>query len=86
MEEQKKHACARRLGLIGFHVGHKTKNRLQWIWTSFEHVDNVPEQKEVDARNLKASYNFYDPACDAAKCPVNATPPRPWRFPTDARA
>jgi hypothetical protein len=45
------------------------------------HVDNVPEQKDVAARNLKASYSFYDPACDAAKCPVNATPPRPWRFP-----
>jgi hypothetical protein len=77
-----KEACVRRtLGLIGFHVGHKTKNRLQWIWTSFEHADNVPEQKDVDARNLKPSYSFYDPACDAAKCPVNATPPRPWRFP-----
>ena len=77
-----KEACVRKtLGLIGFHVGHKTKSRLQWIWTSFEHVDNVPEQKEVDARNLKTAYNFYDPACEAGKCPVNATPPRPWRFP-----
>jgi hypothetical protein len=77
-----KEACVRKtLGLIGFHVGHKTKNRLQWIWTSFEHVDNLPEQKEVQARNLRGSYSFYDPACDAAKCPVNATPPRPWRFP-----
>ena len=66
------------LGLVGFHIVHKTKTRPQWIWTSFEHVDNVPEQAEVDARNLKTSYNFYDPKCDAAKCPVNETPPRPW--------
>ena len=37
--------CLRKtLGLIGFHVVHKTKNRPQWIWTSFEHKDNVPEQ------------------------------------------
>src|SRR5262249_45640909 len=28
------------LGLVGFHVVHKTKDRPQWIWTSFEHVDN----------------------------------------------
>jgi hypothetical protein len=65
------------LGLIGFHVVHKTKDRPQWIWTSFEHVDNVPEQKAVDGGNLKGSYNFYDPKC-TADCPVNQTPPRPW--------
>jgi hypothetical protein len=60
--------CLRKtLGLIGFHVMHKTKSRLQWIWTSFEHVDNVPEQKEVDTRKLKPSYSFYNPrlqCCD----------------------
>jgi hypothetical protein len=66
------------LGLIGFHIVHKTEGRPQWIWTSFEHVDNVPEQKDVDAGNLKPSYNFYDPSCSAADCPVNQTPPRPW--------
>jgi hypothetical protein len=66
------------LGLVGFHVVHKTASRPQWIWTSFEHVDNVPEQKDVDARNLRRSYNFYDPSCNAEKCPVNETPPRPW--------
>jgi hypothetical protein len=66
------------LGLVGFHVVHKTVTRPQWIWTSFEHVDNVPEQKDVDAGNLRRSYNFYDPSCSAADCPVNQTPPRPW--------
>ncbi len=39
----------RTLGLVGIHIVHKTKARPQWIWTSFEHVDNVPEQQEVDA-------------------------------------
>jgi hypothetical protein len=71
--------CLRKtLGLIGFHVMHKTKSRLQWIWTSFEHVDNVPEQKDVDTRRLKPSYNFYNPRCNTTACPVNQTPPRPW--------
>jgi hypothetical protein len=72
------HCLRKTLGLVGFHVMHKTKSRAQWIWTSFEHVDNVPEQKDVDAGRLKRSYNFYDPLCDKAKCPVNETPPRPW--------
>jgi hypothetical protein len=73
------------LGLVGFHVVHKTVSRPQWIWTSFEHVDNVPEEKEVVARDsdpighkLKSSYNFYDPSCHADECPANETPPRPW--------
>jgi len=75
----------RTLGLVGIHIVHKTTSRPQWIWTSFEHRDNVPEQKEVDAHDadpannkLNSSYNFYDPSCAADKCPINETPPRPW--------
>jgi hypothetical protein len=71
--------CLRKtLGLVGFHVGHKTVNRRQWIWTSFEHVNNVPEQREVDQGQAKGPYNFYNPSCDTTKCPVNETPPTPW--------
>jgi hypothetical protein len=68
------------LGLVGFHAVHKTANRPQWIWTSFEHVDNAPEQSDVDAglNHLGRRYNFFDPSCDRAKCPLNETPPRPW--------
>ena len=69
--------CVRKtLGLVGFHVMHKTATRLQWIWTSFEHVDNVPEQNEIDSGKLKPSYSFYDRRC--TPCPVNQTPPTPW--------
>ena len=79
--------CLRKtLGLVGFHVGHKTKSRLQWIWTSFEHVENVPEQRDVDNKkiNKNARYSFYDAKCDKTTCPVNQTPPRPWD-PVDVR-
>ena len=30
------------VGLIGFHVGHKVKDFPEWVWSSFEQVDNVP--------------------------------------------
>jgi hypothetical protein len=30
------------MGLIGFHIGHKVADFAQWIWSSFEQVDNVP--------------------------------------------
>ena len=30
------------MGLIGFHIGHKVDGLAQWVWSSFEQVDNVP--------------------------------------------
>jgi hypothetical protein len=85
-DQQMDPPCLRKtLGLIGFHVVHKTQNRPQWIWTSFEHKDNVPEQRDIDAfrsntdPNKKGpKYNFYTLSCSDSDCPVNETPPRPW--------
>ena len=66
------------LGLVGFHAVHKTVGRPQWIWTSFEHVKNVPDRNEVAAKKLDSSYNFFSVKCKA-DCPIeNATPPYPW--------
>ena len=66
------------LGLIGFHAVHKTANRPQWIWTSFEHAKNVPDRTEVAANKLNGPYNFFSVKCKA-DCPIeNATPPFPW--------
>lgn len=31
------------LGLVGFHIAHKLANRTEWIWSTFEQEDNVPE-------------------------------------------
>jgi hypothetical protein len=70
-------ACVEKtLGLIGFHVGHKTKFAPQWVWSSFEHVSNAPTQQEVASKNLHPPYSFYDPAC--TECVPNHTPPDPW--------
>jgi hypothetical protein len=30
------------LGLVAFHIGHKVDGLPQWVWSSFEQVDNVP--------------------------------------------
>ena len=77
--EPGKPPCLRKtLGLVGFHVGHKTEGRRQWIWTSFEHIKNVPEQREVDNKQEQGPYNFYKVGCDPTQCPVNQTPPTPW--------
>jgi hypothetical protein len=31
-----------KVGLVGLHIVQRTLSRTQWIWTSFEQVDNVP--------------------------------------------
>jgi hypothetical protein len=65
-----------KLGLIGFHAVHKTATRPQWIWTSFEHIQNVPDRNEVTAKTFHGPYNFFSTNC-GNDCPAeNATPPR----------
>lgn len=61
------------VGLVGFHIAHKTANEPQWIWSTFEHVDNAPTQGQ---KPQLAAYNFYDSSCK--DCQVNEPPPRPW--------
>ena len=35
--------CTQRtMGLVGLHIVSKTPARPQWIWSTFEQVDNVP--------------------------------------------
>lgn len=67
---------AQTVGLVGLHIGHKTESAPQWIWSTFEQVDNVPTEAEVQGGTLKAHYNYFDPACK--DCAVNQAPPRPW--------
>ena len=68
-----------KLGLIGFHVGHKTDTRQQWIWTTFEHRLNVPTQQNVDSKHFpESAYTFYKIGCSESDCPVNQTPAGSW--------
>lgn len=72
-------SCSTKLmGLTGLHIGHKTNSASQWLWSTFEHVDNAPTEEDVASKKFKAKYNYYNPKCSAAKCPPNQVPPRPW--------
>jgi hypothetical protein len=75
---EKRPCLDKTLGLIGFHAVHKTVGRPQWIWTSFEHVKNVPDRNEVATNKLSGGYNFFSVTCKADCPPENATPPFPW--------
>lgn len=53
----------KRMGLVGFHITQKTPNAPQWIWSTFEQVNNVP------GPGAGAHPAFYNPQCP--NCPVN---------------
>jgi hypothetical protein len=59
------------VGLVGFHIIHKTAMFSREIWSTFEHIDNVPDDL-LEAHDISHDYSFYHPACFT--CPVN-TPP-----------
>lgn len=58
----------KRMGLAGFHLMTKTVAAPQWIWSTFEQVDNVtaihPSVKPLN-----------NPSCPADKCPPNKQTP-----------
>jgi hypothetical protein len=63
-----------KLGLVGFHISHKTESGPQWVWSTFEHVDNLAvdgleaQRYAAEGKTLKPTFN--DPGC--ATCVVNA--------------
>jgi len=46
------------LGLVGLHIAHKTAAQNNWIWSTFEQVDNTTK-------------SFYNPNCPPSQCPAN---------------
>jgi len=72
-------SCSTKLmGLVGLHIGHKTNSGAQWLWSTFEHVDNAPTEEDVASKKFKSQYNYYNPNCTGQNCTPNQVPPRPW--------
>jgi cytochrome c len=53
----------KRMGLVGLHITQKTPSAPQWIWSTFEHVNNVPDVTAT------GPLSFNNPACPT--CPTN---------------
>ena len=66
---------AQKVGLVGLHIVHKTQGAPQWVWSTFEHVRNVPE-KTTPMNERKGPYLFYD--AQASDRPGNEPPAQPW--------
>ena len=58
ISEDGKSYTKEKVGMVGMHISSKTASAPQWIWTTFEHVDNleVNELEVVNGKPLKASY------------------------------
>jgi hypothetical protein len=85
---------AAKVGLVGMHIGHKTFWTPQWVWSTFEHLDNVPPAGESGAPGRQ--YGLYSeissqnqPGTTDAKHPttVSCASQRPGALPPspDAR-
>ena len=59
-----------RMALVGLHITQRTPNAPQWIWTTFEHLDNVPGPRAA------APFGFFNPACPT--CPLNQQTKPPY--------
>ncbi len=62
------------VALVGLHIAHKTSQAPQWVWSTFEHVDNAP----TTGQGARTAYNFNNPECAPAECPINRSMPKPW--------
>ena len=53
-----------RMGLVGLHAIFKTFWQPQWIWSTFEHVKNVPDVgQSVDPNISPNPYSLFNPQC-----------------------
>lgn len=85
--------CTQRdMGLVGLHIVVKTPTRPQWIWSTFEQIDNVPPVPGATPTTTKvfnlndgtgAAMPSDDPYCvPQPGCP--SKPPPPAEMPDDA--
>ena len=67
------------IALVGMHIMVKTRYRPQWLWSTFEHVDNVPPAgqgvaREPDAKDAGAPYSYFDEKQPDRRLPPLGTP------------
>ena len=64
------------IGLVGMHIVHKVVEATQWVWSSFEHIDNAPQLGDdgKPAPKAGAEYVYYDESKGDQKG-VNRVPP-----------
>ncbi len=75
----------KKMGLVGMHIVTKTKSAPQWIWSTYEQVDNVavnyaneqtavPKTGKTLTLSKQVPPSYYNPSCK--DCPTNKQKPK----------
>jgi len=59
------------VGLVGMHIAMRTQSSPEWIWSTFEQIDNVRVNKGPDGKSIQP--NFVNPNSTG---PFNVLPPK----------
>lgn len=60
----------RTVALVGLHIIHKTTSNPQWVWATFEHVENAPDNDAVAGGAPVADhYRFWSDKCTERAVP-----------------
>jgi hypothetical protein len=62
------------IALVGLHIATKTTHRPQWIWSTFEHVDNVPGLTTEPGPPAGVPYSFHNGGPPSTLSPEPAPP------------
>lgn len=65
-------ACNVTLGLVGMHILQKSNKYTDWIWATFEHVDNIEPTTPDLEPDLGVAPSFRDPKCEPPECCANS--------------
>lgn len=58
------------LGMIGFHISQKTPTGKQWVWSTFEQIDNLDQNVVINnGKKTIIHPSLTNPECET--CPVN---------------
>ena len=60
------------VGLVGLHIVQKTPSRPQWIWSTFEQIDNVPGGAS------QGPFTYNNGTAQPTPITANTTNPNPW--------
>lgn len=60
------------VGLVGLHIVYKPAGFPQWVWATFEQLDNAP--LDAGAAQSGANWSYYNPACSGSYCTPNIAP------------
>jgi hypothetical protein len=62
------------VGLVALHIIHKTANAQQFVWSTFEHVNNAPSTTDISGSNLLPWYTYFNAQCNSGTDPYKCVP------------